>query len=61
MNKEQAKHLSGTLRAVAFAQFAAYGYVGFQESDGMPVLISTLLFLWLEILSLLLLKEVKDE
>jgi len=53
MNNEQAKHLAGTLRAVAFAQFAVYGYTALQQSDWLSFFVSTLTFIWLEQLALL--------
>ena len=59
MNREQAKHLAGTLRAIAFAQFATYGYVGFQNLIWLPVIISTILFVWLEVLSFLMLRKAR--
>ena len=61
MNKEQARHISGTLRAVAFAQFATYGYVAFQQEVYSAVIISALLFVWLEVLSFLSLRRFNNE
>lgn len=61
MNKEQARHLAGTLRAVAFAQFATYGYVAFQQEIWVSVVISALLFVWLEVLSFLSLRRFNNE
>lgn len=56
MNKEQARHIAGTLRAIAFAQFATYGYVAFQQETWSAVAISSILFIWLEGLSFFALK-----
>ena len=56
MNKEQARHMAGTLRAIAFAQFATYGYVAFQQETWSAVTISSMLFIWLEGLSFFALK-----
>jgi hypothetical protein len=61
MNKEQAKHVAGTFRAIAFAQFATYGYVAFQQEIYSGVAISTLLFVWLEVLSFLSLRRFNNE
>jgi hypothetical protein len=61
MNKEQAKHVAGTLRAIAFAQFATYGYVAFQQEIYSGVIISALLFVWLEVLSFLSLRRFNNE
>ncbi len=61
MNNEQAKHISGTLRAIAFAQFATYGYVSFQQEIYSGVIISATLFVWLEALSFLSLRGFSDE
>jgi hypothetical protein len=61
MNKEQAQHIAGTLRAIAFAQFATYGYVAFQQEVYSGVGISALLFVWLEVLSFLSLRRFNNE
>lgn len=61
MNKEQARHIAGTLRAIAFAQFATYGYVAFQQETWTGVVISALLFIWLEALSFLSLRRFNNE
>lgn len=61
MNKEQAKHLAGTFRAIAFGQFAAFGYVAFLQESWLSVAVSALLFIWLETLSLLALRRFNNE
>jgi hypothetical protein len=61
MNKEQAKHIAGTLRAIAFAQFATYGYIAFTQDFYLELLISIFLFIWLEALAFLSLRRFNNE
>jgi len=60
MNKDQAKHFAGTLRAIAFAQFATYGYVSFQQETWTGLAISSVLFIWLESIAFFALKGEKN-
>ena len=57
LNNEQAKHLAGTLRIVAVAQFAAFGWAAIQSSDWLGTLWPTTLFILLEFIALYALQE----
>ncbi|MFZ5593699.1 MAG: hypothetical protein ACOY4D_05480 [Pseudomonadota bacterium] len=57
LNTEQAKHLAETFRAVAFAQFAAFGYVAIQKQDYITFVVSTGLFFCLIAFAVLLLED----
>jgi len=59
MNDEQAKHLAGPLRTVAFDQFALYGYTALQHSDWVFVIVSTVAFVWFELVAFLTLGGIK--
>ncbi len=57
LNKEQTKHLADTLRAVAFAQFAAFGYVAMKEESYTIFVISAVLFVFLEVVAVVILED----
>ena len=58
-NIDQSKHLAGTLRAVAFAQFATFGYKSYVDESGslITLFLSVLSFFWIELLSLNVLRN----
>ncbi|MHB8408284.1 MAG: hypothetical protein ACYDHY_09400 [Acidiferrobacterales bacterium] len=59
LNKEQAKHLAGTFRVIAIAQFGFFGYHGLIKwaTQWETFVWSAFLFAGLEIASIWVLKE----
>ncbi len=59
LNKEQAKHLAGTFRVVAIAQFGFFGYHGLvsDPSRWIAVLWSVMFFIGLEFAAIWILEE----
>ncbi len=68
MNNDQLKHIASALNAIAFAEFAAFGYAGIHEAhkEWVLVAVSALFFVNIQaaavwVLSFLKDQEAKDE
>ena len=62
MNNDQLKHIASTLSTLAFAQFAAFGFVGLRSGppDWVLVGVSGLGFINLQTLAVWVLSYVKE-
>lgn len=63
LNREQAKHLAETMRIVAIAQFGYFGYYGLIHwtTQRSQFVLSSLLFVIIELLAVALLTEEDDD
>lgn len=66
MNKYQLQHLAKITDTVAFAQFAAFGVAAFAYSktgsiDWMQIAIAFIIFVKLEVATILILRTVKEK
>jgi len=63
MNNDQLKHIASTLSALAFAQFAAFGFVGLRSEspDWLLVGVSGIGFINLQALAVWVLSYVTEE
>lgn len=57
LNKEQRKHLASLLDKVAIGLFAVFGYTAWKESDVIVLVLSIVLFTFLEAAAIRILKE----
>jgi hypothetical protein len=57
LNREQAKHLAETARLIAVAQFAAFGYTSIVNHQYLLTILSTVIFVELELVAVLLLGD----
>lgn len=60
-NKEQKQHLARLLQTSAMAQFGIFGYKGWSNSDWLLLLLSFLILIMAESLSMALLSTIKSE
>lgn len=57
LNENQVKHISNSLRVIAMAQFATYGYNALQTNNFKLAFISMCVYVGIELVNVSLLKE----